>query len=382
MLFRSLNGANTNAQLDANGNMTVTGTVCGASSNMFRNRIINGDMRIDQRYSGTANTIALSTVSYVIDRWIGQNYTGTGTFTVQQMNSANSSVSNYESGSAPSGFINSMKLTVGTANTNPSSTNSSGLGQAIEGLNVLDLGWGTASAKTVTLSFWAKSSITGQFAAVLYNVDGTRIYNSSITVTSTNTWQYYSITVPGDTSGTWLTNNNTGIWFKIYLSLGSSYLTSSSAWNSSSYYGLTGQTNWMGNSGNTFYITGVQLEAGTVATPFEFRHYGAELALCQRYYYQTVPSTGHFMTVHYNGSGRVRGAFSIPVPMRAAPTLSFTGSLSFYVYNGSAISSTGSLAASGLGAGNVSGYVDINVSSVTASDQYDLLATLQVSAEL
>ena len=88
------------------------------------------------------------------------------------------------------------------------------------------------------------------------------------------------------------------------------------------------------------------------------------------------------MTVHYNGSGRVRGAFSIPVPMRAAPTLSFTGSLSFYVYNGSAISSTGSLAASGLGAGNVSGYVDINVSSGTASDQYDLLATLQVSAEL
>ena len=309
----------------SNAGISVSGSAVNTLTPGMRNRIINGAMMIDQRFNGASNTNSTHTAQYyTIDRWTNQNYTNSGTFTSQQMNSANSSASNYESGSAPTGFINSMKITVGTANTNPSPTNSMGFGQAIEGLNVADLGFGTASAKTVTLSFWVKSSITGQFATVLYNYDGSRVYNTAVTINSANTWEYKTFIIPGDTTGTWYTNNNTGMWFKIYLSLGSSYQTSTTAWNAGSYFGLTGQTNFMGTSGNTFYITGVQLEAGTVATPFEFRHYTNELQLCQRYYQSfTIPnyigmngsSLGSGYTVYFGLS------FPLKVSMRASPTI-------------------------------------------------------------
>jgi hypothetical protein len=320
----------------SNAGISISGSTVSPFGGM-RNRIINGAMMIDQRYAGVANTVASSVSNYyVIDRFFHGNIGTTGTYTVQQMNGANTSASNYESGSVPSsgGFINSMKLTVGTANTATPSAGFTGVYQTIEGLNTYDLSWGTAAAKSITVSFWVKSSITGQFSSAVWNTSGTQTYPMSFTINQANTWQFVTLVIPGSTTGTWLTNNNAGIYFAIFPSLGSAYLSSSTGWTSN-LYGLTGQTNWMATSGNTFYITGLQIEAGTVATPFEFRQYGTELALCQRYYFQfggsnvyDTPGMVTFWSTTYAYSG---GSLTYPVPMRATPTMTTSSGSHWYV---------------------------------------------------
>lgn len=320
----------------SNSGISVGGAAINPLGTGMRNRIINGAMMIDQRYAGAANTVPSNSSNYyVIDRFFHGNIGTAGTYTVQQMNGANTSASNYESGSVPSsgGFINAMKLTVGTANTATPAGGFTGVYHAIEGLNTYDLGWGTSAAKSITVSFWTKSSITGQFSAAIWNPSATQTYPMSFTISQANTWQFVTIVIPGSTTGTWLTNNNAGIYFAIFPSLGSVYLSSTTSWTSNSY-GITGQTNWMATSGNTFYITGLQIEAGTVATPFEWRHYGQELALCQRYYFQyggeqiyDTPSmiAGWGTTAAYSG-----GSLFYPVTMRVIPTLSISSASHWY----------------------------------------------------
>jgi hypothetical protein len=236
----------------------------------FKNRIINGAMQIDQRNAGAAVT-RNDEATYVLDRYFAQDATD-GTFTVQQ-----SSV-------APAGFTNSMLITVTTADASLAAGQLARVVQRIEGFNVADLGWGTAGAQTVTLSFWVRSSVTGAFGGALSNSAFNRSYPFTYTISAANTWEQKTITIVGDTTGTWLTNNGIGLEINFGLGVGSTFSGTAGAWSGSGLMSSTGATNLLATSGATFYITGVQLEKGSNATSFDYRPYGTELALCQRYF--------------------------------------------------------------------------------------------------
>jgi hypothetical protein len=258
---------------------SATGVIFSDSSSLpaasspyvLKNRIINGDMRINQRNLGTVNPTSGDTLKYTIDRFWVYNSNAASKFSVQQ------------SSTAPAGFVNSALITVTNAYT-PTGGDEFEIGQYIEGLNISDLAWGTADAKTVTLSFWVRSSVTGTFGGSLVNSGYNRSYPFSYTISSANTWEQKSITITGDTSGTWLTTNGVGIRLQFSLGVGSTKTTTANAWTAGEYYNATGSVNLVATAGATFYITGVQLEIGTTATPFERRLYGTELALCERYY--------------------------------------------------------------------------------------------------
>jgi hypothetical protein len=250
-----------------NGNMAMTGTLAMGSS-FLRNRIINGDMRIDQRNAGASGTAG----AYTVDRWLFNASLATkGTW--QQ---------NAGSVTPPVGFSNYLGFT-----SNSSYSVTSGdyftFVQFIEGLNLQDLAWGTVSAKTITISFWVRSSLTGTFGGVINNGAFNRSYPFTYVINSANTWEQKSITIPGDTTGTWLTTNGIGISLQLSMGSGATYAGTPSTWASTVYASATGCQSVVGTNGATFYITGVQLEVGSVATPFERRQYGTELMLCQRY---------------------------------------------------------------------------------------------------
>jgi hypothetical protein len=286
----------------------------------FRNRIINGDMRIDQRNAGASVAISDSTVTYTVDRW--SVFEGTdGAVSVQRVVDA------------PPSFINSARVTVTTADASLATTQRTIFYQPIEGFNVADLGWGTASASTVTLSFWVKSSITGQFGGAAVNSAGNRSYPFGYTISSANTWEQKSITIPGDTTGTWLTDNGSGLQIIFGLGVGTSFSGTADAWVAANRNSVTGNVNFMATLSATWQVTGVQLEAGSVATPFERRPYGTELALCQRYYFRMQPaSSSQAFGVGFNDSTTAARAFAqFPVVMRIAPTaLEQTGTATDY----------------------------------------------------
>jgi hypothetical protein len=243
----------------------------------FKNRIINGAMVIDQRNAGASVTLTASTL-YIVDRFGGVEDTDGG-MTCQQVSQA------------PEGFTKSIVFTTTSADASLGSTQYCVGVQRIEGNNVADLGWGTALAKTVTLSFWVRSSLTGTFSGSLVNSAADRSYPITYTISAANTWEQKSVTVAGDTSGTWLTDNGIGIRVHFSLGSGSSYSGTAGAWASSLFFGATGATSVVGTNGATFYITGVQLEKGSTATSFDYRPYGTELALCQRYYEKSFDIT-------------------------------------------------------------------------------------------
>jgi hypothetical protein len=285
----------------------------------FRNRIINGDMRIDQRNAGASVSVSTDGV-YCLDRYrIGAE--GGGVVSVQQ------------STTAPTDFSNSQLITVTTSDASPTTIDLYYIRQWVEGFNVADLGWGTASAKTVTLSFWVRSSITGTFGGSFNNSDFSRAYPFSYSISSVDTWEQKTITISGDTSGTWLTTNGRGIGIHFCLGAGPDRLGTAGSWASSTVFGFSGQTQLISTNGATFYITGVQLEAGSVATPFERRPFGAELALCQRYYFRMQPAnSSQAFGVGLNDSTTAARAFAqFPVVMRIAPTaLEQTGTATDY----------------------------------------------------
>jgi hypothetical protein len=276
----------------------------------FRNRIINGDMRIAQR--GTAAvTVDAATDFYPVDRFFGNGQATDGVFTLQQ------------SSTVPSGFNNSIIATVTTADASIGASQRYLLGQRIEGLNVADLGWGTVNAKTVTLSFWVRSSVTGTFGGTIMNSGFNRSYPFNYTISSADTWEQKSVTIAGDTSGTWLKTN--GIGTQIYWSFGAGSSVSGTAntWAGASYWQPTGATNLIGTLNATWYITGVQLEVGSVATPFERRPFGTELALCQRYLPAFI-SSGTASAIPGSGIGAATTFTSYNIPFmvqaRVAPT--------------------------------------------------------------
>ena len=256
--------------------ITLAGQFDSASSFGFRNRIINGAMVIDQRNAGASVTPAND--QYLTDRF-------------QALATQSSKYTAQQSTTAPTGFVNSLLITSSSAYSVPSG-DFFGIRQSIEGLNVADFAWGTASAAAVTLSFWVRSSLTGTFGGSVFNSAGNRTYPFSYTISAANTWEQKSVTIAGDTTGTWLTTNGKGIQLLFGLGVGSTYSGTANTWSGSTYFAPTGATSVVGTNGATFYITGVQLEKGSTATSFDYRPYGTELALCQRYY-EKLPTGGY-----------------------------------------------------------------------------------------
>ena len=298
---------------------TISDVYASLNPTMFRNRIINGDMRIAQRATTTS---AYSGGGYqTLDRWnLFQN--------LGAMNIAQSST-------APAGFSNSMQFTVSTAASQTSSSSSIVTpNQSIEGFNFYDLGWGTGNAKPVTVSVWVYSNLIGQYAIWLRNSAGDRYYATPFTITTANAWQQITATIPGDTSGTWLgSTNGIGATIGICLAAGSGRVGAGNTWSGSSFYGVTGQVDWQATASNTFYFTGIQLEKGTVATPFEIRPIGTELQLCQRY---CVNYTNQQFFANPSGANGNNSnlCWNFSVPMRAAPTASgMAGGLQFLLNN-------------------------------------------------
>jgi hypothetical protein len=289
--------------------LTVNSNNISADNSLgFRNRIINGDMRIDQRNAGASVTLSNLIDSFCIDRYKFYRDVG-GTFTAQR------------STTAPSGFTNSLLITASTG-ASPSAAQLNFFQQIIEGFNVSDLGWGTASAKTITVSFWVRSSVTGTYSVSFSNSALGRAYVATFSIASANTFEYKTVTIPGDTSGTWLTTNGEGLRVYWDLGSGSNFNLTAGSWGGTWGTRTSGSVTWGSNTGATFYLTGVQLEVGSVATPFERRPFGTELALCQRYY-QRIDG---FFAVGFN-STTMTGSINFPIEMRSSPTITVSGAL-------------------------------------------------------
>jgi hypothetical protein len=306
----------TGVLLEANGG---TGTTTGYYG--FKNRIINGAMVISQR-NGTSSITPNGGFTYTLDRWqFGAD--PSGKVSIQQ---------NAGSVTPPVGFINYLGITSLSAYTS-SSSDQINIEQKIEGYNIADLAWGTANAKTVTLSFQVYSSLTGSFSGALVNGGGTRSYPFSYTISSANTWTSISVTIAGDTTGTWATDNSTGINVFFNLGCGSTFLGTAGAWTGSEKHGVTGSVSMTATNGATFYITGVQLEKGSTATSFDYRPYGTEFDLCRRYFEKFNYSTtaNQYIT---SGVGMAWSTTDVRVTVsyytkRATPTCTFSGTVRF-----------------------------------------------------
>jgi hypothetical protein len=285
---------------------SVAGSNLGAGdASIMKNRIINGACVIDQRNAGASVTPVNN--QYLLDRWIA-NLSQSSKYSVQQ---------NAGSVTPPVGFSKYLGVTSLSAYSVVSG-DYFGIRQYIEGFNTSDLGWGTANAKTVTLSAWVYSSLTGTFGGSILNENNDRSYPFTYTISSANTWTQISVTIAGDTTGTW-TGATNGIGMRIIFSLGtgSTYSGTAGAWAGTFYNSVTGATSVVGTSGATFYITGVQLEVGSSATGFEYVNYQTSLANCQRYY-QQINSFGwtNVTTNLYNGM-----YVAWKVTMRSSPTV-------------------------------------------------------------
>jgi hypothetical protein len=277
----------------------------------FKNRLINGGMTVDQRGSASA-PVTLNGNLFGVDRWGTQA-------------SQNSKATMQQSTTATTGFSNSLLVTSSSAYS-PISSDYFWLYQTIEGFNIADLGWGSASAQTITLSFWVRASVTGTYSVRVGN--GARSYVSTYTVNSANTFEYKTITIAGDTSGTWNTTNGAGIQLQYDLGCGSTRTTSTTnAWQAGDFQKATGSVSLVETNTATLYITGVQLEKGSTATSFDYRPYGTELALCQRYYQQYDASengasgAGLVGVCGATNTGVMSGL--LPVAMRTTATVAF-----------------------------------------------------------
>jgi hypothetical protein len=329
---------------------STSGGILGAgNASIMKNRIINGAMVINQRALGTTTINSGSAWVYTLDRWSAIGESALGVYTLQQ------------SSTAPAGFVNSLLATVTTSAT-PGASNLYVVRQVIEGNNLYDLGWGTANAKTVTLSFQVYSSLTGTFGGVIKNGAENRSYPFTYTVASANTWTSISVTIAGDTSGTWTATTGAGMNVYFSLGAGSSVSGTAGAWAGSNFYGATGQTNIIATNGATFYITACQLEVGSSATGFEYVNYQTSLANCQRYYQKNTISYGAA-----NGTTTLAVCYQFPVYMRVAPTCSLLTSTPYaelaYLTGFTASGAT-------LNVHNFTGGTDFQVSGFTGMTQY------------
>jgi hypothetical protein len=274
----------------------------------FKNRIINGAMVIDQRNAGASVTPASGVFS--VDRFSAVT-TQSSKFSMQQ---------NAGSVTPPTGFANYLGTTSLSAYSILTG-DAFGVRQIIEGFNTADLAWGTANASAVTLSFKVYSSLTGTFGGGILNSAANRSYPFTYSVPTANTWTTISVTIPGDTSGTWLTTNGIGISLTFGLGYGASLSGTANAWNAGTAYMPTGAVSVVGTNGATFYITGVQLEKGSTATSFDYRPYGTELMLCQRYF--EVLGYIYLMFPWGSGSQIIRSFINYKVTKRVNPSFTY-----------------------------------------------------------
>jgi hypothetical protein len=277
----------------------------------MKNRIINGAMVIDQRNAGASQSITTGNPTYSLDRW-GIQASQSSKLTMQQ---------NLGSVTPPAGFTNYLGLTVASTATIAAGDFFT-VQQRIEGYNFADLGFGTANAKTLTISFWVYSSVTGSFGLGIGNGNYNRSFGTTYTINSANTWEQKTVTIAGDTSGTWFTTNGVGLFLQFGLGVGSTNSGTGGSWQASGFLVPTGSQSIMGTLNANFYITGVQLEVGTQATSFEYRQHGTELNLCQRYYAKIVSgSTYGGIGSGFNGGTTQTSTYvKYPVTMRASPT--------------------------------------------------------------
>jgi len=286
----------------------------------FKNRIINGAMVIDQR--NAAASLNPADQAYSLDRWKCRR-SQASKYTVQQ---------NAGSVTPPVGFTNYLGVTSSSAYSVVTGDYFA-VQQIIEGFNTADLAWGTVNAQTVTLSFWVRSSLTGTFGGALNNRAEIRAYGFTYTINSANTWEYKTITIAGDTTGTWLTNNDIGLYVNFNLGSGSTYGSASNgSWTAgSTQFTPSGTVSVVGTNTATWYITGVQLEKGTQATAFDYRDYGNELRLCQRYYYLAASGVnGQIGTGYYYSTTQAQIQVKFAVSMRAAPVISTVTGTGYY----------------------------------------------------
>jgi hypothetical protein len=304
-----------------------------------RNKIINGDMRINQRFAGASSTVVDD--AYTLDRW-KMLKDGAGVTTIQRVTS-----------SVPNGFSHAMRLTVGTADTSIAASDLLGIQQIIEGNNVQDLSFGNTGAKTITLSFWCRSSKVGTYCGSLLNNADNRSYVFEYTINVADTWEYKTVTIAGDITGVWLTNGGVGIKLQFTLTAGSSYYQTANTWGAAAALATVNQVNFLDTVGATFWITGVQLEIGSTATPYEFKTIEKQVEECQRYYEKsfeidTAPANGPNATSFFTQVGLENIAVNpwvaspnnlgytvkFKVTKRAAPTLAQYGNnINQWAYN-------------------------------------------------
>ncbi len=321
--------------IDGTNGITQAGEFNSDSSFGFKNRIINGQMVLDQRNAGASVTPVSN--QYLVDRfWYGS--TQASKFTAQQ---------NAGSVTPPAGFVNYLGMTVASA-VSIGAGDAFYISQYIEGYNVSDLGFGSANAKTVTLSFQVYSSLTGTFGGALKNSNSTRNYPFTYTISTANTWTTISVTIAGDTSGTWGNTNGVGIQVVWGLGVGSTFSATAGAWTATNAYSSTGAVSVVGTNGATFYITGVQLEVGSTATSFDYRPYGTELMLCQRYYQSIAYTANSILAVGLCTTTTNQECTIILLQtMRSNPTITLpsagqtSGTISFLTSSGSYPASTG-----------------------------------------
>ena len=302
-----------------------------------RNIVINGAMQIAQR--GTSSTSS----GYLLDRFNIQNVSD-GAFSATQ------------DSSAPTGFENSLKIEVTTADTSLSATQNLRCEYRVEGKDMFYLDWGTSNAKTITLSFYVKSSLTGTFSGAINNSDFNRAYPFTYTISSANTWEYKTVKIDGDTTGTWLVTNGIGMNICWSLGAGSSRVGTADAWAAVNVQGVSGQVELIGTVNATWQMTGVQLEVGSVATPFEHRSFGEELLLCQRYLqrFEGVEGQGsnsdgtRFISANWDTTNHYTGHIFSP-EMRSAPTIGFSSADDFKVYTAGSANTVSGVSLSGSG---------------------------------
>lgn len=311
--FNTGSGAGTTAMtIGTDQNVTFAQAANLPNTFGFKNRIINGAMVIDQRNAGASVTVGGD--KFVVDRWVVEG-------------SALSKLTAQQSSTVPVGFTKSILVTSSSAYS-VAAGDFFGVFQAIEGVNVADLNWGTANAQSITISFLVRSSLTGTFGGAIENAAGNRSYPFSYTISSANTFEYKTITIPGDTTGTWVTDTTgRGLVLRFGLGVGSTYSGTAGSWSSTRYFSVTGAVSVVGTNGATFYITGVQLEKGSTATSFDYRPYGTELQLCQRYFTRFsndgtgIAGIGSGFQITTTDSLAI---VNFPVQMRSEPTVAIS----------------------------------------------------------